>query len=110
MIDKICSPLVYENFISHIDLVNVVYYPAPMVFRKGANFLKWKDVVNHDDAGVLTMYTTYSMTDTFVQRDFIIGIGVGTTRVIEKLDFKKDWEYQFMQHESDKYRDDASLE
>ena len=62
--------------------------------------LKYKSKIAASEAGVLTMYAMYSMTDTFIPKSFQIGIGISQTNVIANLNYEDDFALVFMNHES----------
>ena len=47
-----------------------------MIFDDESHTLSFKDKVYAEDAGVISMYTIYALTDTFLPRGFQLGIGV----------------------------------
>ena len=59
-------------------------------------YLKYKDSVPAVDAGQLTIFTMYSMTDNFERKSFQIGIGVSQINIIINLNFTEDYTYNFM--------------
>ena len=47
-----------------------------MVFDAYSSTLSWKEEIAKVEAGSLTMFAKYTMTDTFVGKSFFIGLGI----------------------------------
>ena len=53
-----------------------------MVFDKLTNVLSWKEELGKTEAGLLSMYGMYSMTDTFIGKSYMVGAGISQTNNI----------------------------
>ena len=73
-IEVICSPLLYSGFLTQRNSDTYEQHSTPMILDK--KILKYKSKIAASEAGVLTMYAMYSMTDTFIPKSFQIGIGI----------------------------------
>ena len=106
-LERICTPLIYQGFLTHIDIDNLAFETPPMIVEN--NVLKFKDRVPGIEAGILTLYSAYSMSDTFVRKSYHIAIGMSQMSVIVNLNFTDNYEYDLIHYESQAYRESVGL-
>ena len=56
------------------------------------------------------MFAIYSMTDTFIGKSFMIGLGISQTNILAEANYDTDYKFNFLKYESPAYRNNIVLE